>query len=64
MVGPKKQDFWPIINILRGNVFKKKIIEEYQSMILVGVFKRFFLGGMPILGQKPYFLGPIVFKIS
>ena len=31
--------------------------------LLVGIFKRFFLGGMLILCQKPYFLGPTIFKI-
>ena len=40
MVGPKKQDVWPKINVLVGNhcilripgapVFQKKIIYEYQ----------------------------------
>ena len=31
--------------------------------LLVGVFKKHFLGGMLILGQKPYFLGPTIFEI-
>ena len=25
MVGPKKQDFWSKINILKGNQFRKKL---------------------------------------
>ena len=32
--------------------------------LLVGNFERFFLGGMLILGQKPFFLGPTIFKVS
>ena len=44
MVGPKKQDFWPRIDILKGNVFKKSLIKQkyisksnndYQIMFFV-----------------------------
>ena len=31
--------------------------------LLVGTFYKKFLGGMLILGQKPYFLVPTIFKI-
>ena len=32
--------------------------------LLVGIFERIFLGGMLILDQKPYLLGPTIFEIS
>ena len=28
MVGPKKQDFWPRINILEGNIFLKILLMD------------------------------------
>ena len=125
MVGPKKQAFWPRINILKGNLKKKsfdelrfvkkcqnrtfkvnfecqKLIEFFQKKFLskninLGnhyLVKTFFsklnfwttllskitpnfwrtdilrrnlkkkiLGGMLILCQKTFFLGPTIFKI-
>ena len=31
MVGPKKQDFWPRINILKGNLKKENPLMNYGS---------------------------------
>ena len=38
MVGPKKQDFWPRINILEG--FKKNYVDECQFVKKLGMLKR------------------------
>jgi hypothetical protein len=34
MVGPKKQDIWPRINILKGNHFILRIVHQKLAMIL------------------------------
>ena len=46
MVGPKKQDFWPRINILKGKLFEKIQLMNYaevcpifdELIFLVGIF--------------------------
>ena len=73
MVGPKKQDFWPKINILKGNHCILRIQGAPDRQILGMILenkvtqkiKRYTYS--PIykryFGQKSCFLGPTIFEI-
>ena len=73
MVGPKKQDFWPRINILKGNSFFKSVDElwfikkcqkrTFKVNFLCILKIQWFPLSILIFGQKSCFLGPTIFKI-
>ena len=65
MVGPKKQDFWPKINILQGNhcILRIRGVPVRQKLGMNLENKVVQKLSMSILGQKSCILRPTIFKI-